>query len=58
MPHMGGIELQMFAEALKPDIRFLFISAFNDKLDPDIFYLQKPFAFGELARKINEILTA
>jgi len=58
MPHMGGVELQMFAEALKPDIRFLFISAFNDKLEPDMFCLQKPFAFADLARTIHKILTS
>ncbi len=56
MPNLGGIDLKILAERLNPDIRFLLISAYSDKLDPGIPYLQKPFTLQEFTHRIRKIL--
>jgi PAS domain S-box-containing protein len=63
MPGMGGREV---AEALareRPELRVLYMSGYTDEaigrhnvLEPDVHFLQKPFATGALLRKVREVL--
>ncbi len=56
MPDMDGIELRLFCQQLKPQIKFLLMSAFSPKLENENGYLLKPFLGSQLARKVREIL--
>ncbi|MHB2155606.1 PAS domain S-box protein [Calditrichota bacterium GD2] len=56
MPDMDGIELRMLCLQIKPDIKFLLMSAFSPKLENEKDYLLKPFVGHQLARKVREIL--
>ncbi len=56
MPDMDGIELRMLCQQIKPDIKFLLMSAFSPKLENEKDYLLKPFVGHQLARKVREIL--
>ena len=56
MPNLGGIDLKILAHRLNPEIRVLLISAYSDKLEPGVPYLQKPFTLEELTRRIREVL--
>ncbi|MEJ2053111.1 MAG: PAS domain S-box protein, partial [Calditrichaceae bacterium] len=56
MPKMGGVELRIHAKRVNPDIKFLFISAYPDKLEPGNYILQKPFRSKELISKVREII--
>ena len=56
MPNLGGIDLKILAQRLNPEIRVLLISAYSDKLEPGVPYLQKPFTLEELTRRIREVL--
>ncbi len=58
MPKMGGVELKMLIQNINPDIRFIHISAFSNKADPDFSYLQKPFLAKQLLRTVREVLDA
>jgi two-component system cell cycle sensor histidine kinase/response regulator CckA len=62
MPGMNGHELAKRLVAGQPGMRVLFSSGYSNdtgglagKLDPDAF-LQKPYALGELASKVRELL--
>lgn len=65
MPQMGGREL---AEKLKerlPDIKILFTSGYTDDavirygvIEPNTNFIQKPFTFDALNRKVRELLGA
>jgi PAS domain S-box-containing protein len=56
MPSMGGIELQLRVRQMKPETKFLFISAYNDKIPDESNYLPKPFPTKVLLRKVRELL--
>lgn len=56
MPVMGGVELKLIVKKIDPDIKFIFISSYTDKVEPDEVYLQKPFQSDILARKVRKVL--
>lgn len=56
MPKMGGIELKLLIQKIKPKTRFIHISAFSNKAEPDFSYLQKPFLSEQLLAKIRDVL--
>jgi DNA-binding NarL/FixJ family response regulator len=62
MPGMNGYELAKRLVSGQPNLKVLFSSGYSSdsgviagKLDPDTF-LQKPYALGELATKVRELL--
>ncbi|MBN2337648.1 MAG: PAS domain S-box protein [Acidobacteria bacterium] len=63
MPGMGGRALVEQLCAIRPRIRALFISGYDDAaisrqgvLEPGVAFLQKPFTPHQLARKAREVL--
>jgi len=56
MPKMGGVELKLVAQRINPEVKFLFISAYADKMEPGTPLLQKPFRAKDLAKKVREVL--
>lgn len=65
MPRVSGPELANRLKQLRPDVRVLFMSGYTDKsivrhgvLEEGTQFIQKPFAFENLARKIREVLDA
>lgn len=63
MPGMNGVDLAKQVHARRPDIRRLLMSGYAEKslladgtLPPGTSFLQKPFAYPALARRIREIL--
>jgi two-component system, cell cycle sensor histidine kinase and response regulator CckA len=65
MPGMSGSSLVVQIEAVRPDIKALYISGYTDNaivhhgiLDSDIAFLQKPFSPNQLARKVREVLNS
>ncbi len=56
MPDMDGIELRMLCQQIKPQIKFLLMSAFSPKLENEEGYLLKPFLGNQLARKVRQVL--
>ena len=56
MPEMGGIELRLVAQNIKPQIKFLLISAYTNRIEPGIPFLQKPFQTEDLATYVRDIL--
>jgi CheY-like chemotaxis protein len=63
MPGMNGRDLATRVTALRPDIRVLFASGYTDDaifrhgvLDDGSRFISKPYAPGELRRKIREAL--
>ncbi|MBI4042740.1 MAG: response regulator [Deltaproteobacteria bacterium] len=65
MPEMDGKELAAQAQLVIPGIRVLYASGYTDNsivkqgiLEPDLYFIQKPFSLHDLARKIREILDA
>ncbi|MCC6621958.1 MAG: PAS domain-containing protein [Deltaproteobacteria bacterium] len=64
MPRLGGFELARRMAALRPTTRVLYMSGYNDEAvsrhgAPDgAPILAKPFAVGELARRLRELLDA
>jgi CheY-like chemotaxis protein len=61
MPRIGGIELAKRLSTLRPEMKVLYTSGYNDsggsleRLD-GARYLQKPYAMEELARTVREML--
>ena len=62
MPGMNGRELAHELRIQRPEMKVLYVSGFadrafeeNDLSAPDAF-MEKPYEFDELARKIREIL--
>jgi PAS domain S-box-containing protein len=65
MPEMNGKVLVSQIEAERPGIRTLFVSGYADNaivhqgiLEPNVAFLQKPFAGNALASKVREVLDA
>ncbi|ACY15215.1 hybrid sensor histidine kinase/response regulator [Haliangium ochraceum] len=64
MPVMGGTELVERLRELRPDMRVLFLSGYTGTagidrfLSADAAFLQKPFTFDVLTRKVREVLDA
>ena len=56
MPEMGGLELNLMINSLKSDVKFLLISAYTNRLEPGIPFLQKPFSIEELMATVRHIL--
>jgi len=63
MPQMDGNELVNRITQLKPDIKVIFTSGYNNDaishygvLDPNITFLQKPFSPGTLIAIVREVL--
>ena len=61
MPKMGGVELAERLSILRPGLRVLYTSGYNDsggsvKGIVGSRYLQKPYAMEELARTLRELL--
>ena len=63
MPGMNGAELRDRVNAIRPDIKVLFMSGYTSNvivthgvLKKGIHFIQKPFSIEELGRKIAEIL--
>lgn len=63
MPRMSGPELAKRAKALRPELRVLFTSGYtrdaimrDDRLDPEVDLLSKPFTYATLAAKVRELL--
>jgi two-component system cell cycle sensor histidine kinase/response regulator CckA len=65
MPGMRGPEVAQRLTSADPAMKVLFISGYapdamphQDRLDPEVAFLQKPFTPDELAHKVREILDA
>ncbi len=63
MPRMNGRELADRATALRPGLKFLFMSGYTDDaivhhgvLNPDTPFIEKPLSTTALARKVREVL--
>lgn len=63
MPRMSGPELAGRALTLQPQLRILFTSGYtrdaimrDDRLDPNVDLLSKPFTHATLAAKVRELL--
>jgi len=63
MPEMSGRDLQKRLTAIRPDMKYLFMSGYTANviahhgiLDEGVYFLQKPFQLEILARKIRETL--
>ena len=63
MPRMGGKELADRMKQIRPDIKVLFMSGYNDEVvnqhgivAPEVEFLQKPTSLQLLARKVREVL--
>jgi PAS domain S-box-containing protein len=65
MPLVGGRELARRLRALRPDLRFVFVSGYASdpeggwpEIEPGSAFLQKPFGPALLSRTIREVLDA
>ena len=63
MPRMSGQDLAAALRTAFPHLRVLYISGYADQglarrgvVDPDAFFLQKPFIATALAAKVREVL--
>jgi two-component system, cell cycle sensor histidine kinase and response regulator CckA len=63
MPHMNGIELKRKAVALRPDLKFLFMSGYSEEVIQQLqtsgqgcAFLEKPFLPRDLVAKVQGLL--
>lgn len=63
MPEMNGRDLSLRLKALRPELKFLFMSGYTadviahqGALEDGVHFLQKPFTMDAFARKIREAL--
>jgi CheY-like chemotaxis protein len=63
MPEMGGAEVARAAQAIRRDLKVLYVSGYTDDtitrqgiLEEESAFLQKPFTPTSLARKVREVL--
>jgi two-component SAPR family response regulator len=60
---MNGLELASRLRKQRPEMKVLYVSGFADRAfenfggpGPDEAFMEKPYSFQELARKIHEML--
>ena len=65
MPGMSGRDLVRQFEMARPSIKALYVSGYTNTaivhhgtLDPDVAFLQKPFAVADLLRKVRAVLNS
>jgi DNA-binding NtrC family response regulator len=65
MPQMSGKELYDHIKIRNPETKVLFISGYTDDalahhgvLDPELWFLEKPFSPPRLALKVRAVLDA
>ncbi|MDZ7699219.1 MAG: response regulator [Deltaproteobacteria bacterium] len=65
MPEMNGKELAKKLRAVRPTVKLLFMSGYTSDvmarhgvLDQGMNFIEKPFAFTELAEKVRQVLDA
>ncbi|MDZ7760868.1 MAG: response regulator [Desulfovermiculus sp.] len=65
LPEMNGKELKSAIERLRPDIKTLFMSGYTEDVivqqamvEPQFFFIQKPFSAAGLTDKIREVLAS
>lgn len=56
MPEMGGIELKLIIDSIKKDTKFLLISAYTNRIESGVPFLQKPFSTEDLVQMVRDIL--
>jgi CheY-like chemotaxis protein len=63
MPGMSGKQLSEQVKLMRPSLKVLFISGYNEEiidqhglLEPHVNLLQKPFEMTSLAQKVREVL--
>ena len=63
MPKISGPELKARIEAIRPGIKFLFMSGYTSSvivhhgvLEEGVHFIQKPFHMEEFALKIREVI--
>jgi CheY-like chemotaxis protein len=62
MPKLDGYELAAAIAASSPKLKVIFISGYSNTTtrrelaEDDVAFLQKPFAIGDLAAKVSEVL--
>ncbi len=62
MPKMGGTDLAKRLQAIKPEMRILYISGFASNIinresgDEEKAFLAKPFTYEEITRKVRQVL--
>jgi two-component system cell cycle sensor histidine kinase/response regulator CckA len=63
MPEMGGVELSNRLSLLRPDVKVLLMSGYTENailngvaVDKAPNFIQKPFAYDDLARKVRDVL--
>jgi len=63
MPGMGGRELAARLSVSRPGVKVLYVSGYTENaivhhgtLDPDVHFMQKPFALSALADKVRSVL--
>ncbi|MGZ4860332.1 MAG: PAS domain S-box protein [Candidatus Angelobacter sp.] len=63
MPGMNGHELAHLLRSQRPEMKVLYVSGFADRVfenadapDPAEAFMEKPYAFDELGRKLREML--
>lgn len=64
MPKMNGKVLALKLSELRPGVKVLFMSGYNDDivsdrgvLNEDVHYLHKPFSPSQIAKKLREVLS-
>ena len=56
MPHTGGVELKLMLERINPQIKFIYMSAYSEKVPPQEIELHKPFLSRDLLQKVRQVL--
>ncbi len=63
MPGMSGAELVSQLEVVRPGIKVLYVSGYanggivhQNRLDPNVSFLQKPFTIEQLLRKVQSVI--
>jgi two-component system, cell cycle sensor histidine kinase and response regulator CckA len=60
LPQMGGTELARICQALRPQVRVLYMSGYavvsNDAFEPGTTFIQKPFTARDLLEKVRALL--